>query len=150
MATRTIDTTTQYAMRHATKPLRRRYRTDLLSLLHPRVRETIYTNTLLSKYMSICKNTCAQVYAAESGFAIAYPMMSKGLAGGTVTKFCREVGVPTELFSDNVKEFVKPGMEFQKTASHYKIKMRSTEPHTPKQTKLWKGQSATYVSGGNT
>jgi hypothetical protein len=34
-ATRTIDTTTQYAMRHATQPLCRRYKTDLLSLLHP-------------------------------------------------------------------------------------------------------------------
>jgi hypothetical protein len=59
-------------------------------------------------------------------------MTSKGLAGETVTKLCREVGIPTELFSDNAKEFVKPGTEFQKAASHYKIKTRSTEPHTPK------------------
>jgi hypothetical protein len=112
----------QYAMWHATQPLRRQYRTDLLSLLHSHVRETIYTDTLLSKYMSICKNTCTQVYATESGFAIAYPMTSKGLAGGTVTKLCREVGVPTELFSNNAKEFVKLGTEFQKAASHYKMK----------------------------
>jgi hypothetical protein len=72
--------------------------------------------------MSIRKNSCVQVYATDSGFAITYPMTSKGLAGGTITKLCREVGVPTELFSNNAKEFVKPGTEFQKAASHYKIK----------------------------
>jgi hypothetical protein len=54
-ATRTIDTTMQYAMRHATQPLRRRYRTDLLSLLHPRIRETVHTDTLLSQFVSIRK-----------------------------------------------------------------------------------------------
>jgi hypothetical protein len=66
-------------------------------------------------------------------------MTSKGLAGATLTKLCHEVGVPTEIFSDNAKEFVKPGTEFQKAASHYKIKTRSTEPHTPKQNKIVEG-----------
>jgi hypothetical protein len=85
---------------------------------------------LLSTYVSIRKNTCAQVYATESGVAIAYPMTSKGLAGVTVAKLCRDVGIPTELFSVNAKEFVKPGTEFQKATSHYKIKTRSIESHT--------------------
>jgi hypothetical protein len=98
------------------------YRTDLLSLLHSRVRETVHTDTLMSQYVSIHKNNCAQIYAMESGFAIAYPMMSKAVAGSTVTRLCREVGVPTELFSDNAKEFTKPGTDFQKAAAHYKIK----------------------------
>jgi hypothetical protein len=62
-AARTIDTTMQYAMQHATQPLQQQYRTDLLSLLHPCMQETIYTNTLLSKYTSIRKNACAQIYA---------------------------------------------------------------------------------------
>jgi hypothetical protein len=89
--------------------------------------------------MSIRKNTCAQVYATESGFAIAYPMTAKSLAGDTVTKLCREVGVPKEIFSDNAKEFVMPGTVFQKAVNHYKIKTRSIEPHTPKQNKIVEG-----------
>jgi hypothetical protein len=94
-------------MRDATQPLRRRYRTDLLSLLDPRVREKVYADTLLSQYTSTQKNVCAQTYATESGVAIAYPMTLKGLAGETATKLCREVGIPTELFFDNAKAETK-------------------------------------------
>lgn len=111
----------------------------MLSLRHRRVRETIHTDTLHSQYKSVRKNTCAQIYATESGFAIAYPMNSKSLAGETLTTLCHEVGIPTEIVSDNAKEFVKPGTDFQKTANHYKINTRPIEAHTPKQNKIAEG-----------
>lgn len=138
-ARKTIGVTTQHAIRHATMPLRRRYRTDLLSLRHRRVRETIHTDTIHSQYKSVLGNTCAQLYATESGVAISYPMTSKNLAGQTLTKLCQDVGIPADLVSDNAKEFVDPGTEFRRTANHYKIKTRPIEPHTPKQNKIAEG-----------
>jgi hypothetical protein len=64
------------------------------------------------------------------------------------SRTCREVDIPTQLLSDNAKEFIKPGTELQKVASHYKIKTRSTELH--KQNKSLKGRLAKYANDGCT
>lgn len=138
-ARKTIEVTTQHAIRHAKMPLRRRYRTDLLSLNYRRIKETMHTDTVHSKHKSVLNNTCAQIYATESGATFAYPMTSKRLAGETLSSLCQDVGIPSRIFSDNAKEFVKPGTEFQKVANYYKIETSSIEPHTPKQNKIAEG-----------
>ena len=77
MAQRTIKVTTQMLMRHAVHPLRRRYRTDLMSLQYKRINETMYMNIMLLRYELYSKNTCAQLFTTKGGFAGAYPMKQR-------------------------------------------------------------------------
>ena len=73
-AQRTIEVTTQLALRHAVHPLRRRYRTDLLSLNMRQINEIIHTDTIYSKYLSHAGNKCAQIFVTRSGLVIIYPI----------------------------------------------------------------------------
>ena len=132
-ARRTIENTTQLAIRSAVHPLRRRYRTDLLSLHYRRFDDTVYTDTLFSKYVSRLGNTCAQAFCTKGGYCAVYPMKSKSEAGNALQKFVQDVGVPNRLHCDNAPEMVGENTEFAKTANFWKIDCTSTEANTPKQ-----------------
>ena len=131
-ARKTLKATTQYGIRHALHPLRRRYRTDHMSLRYRRLRTTFYTDTMFSKIRSIKGNKCAQVFCSEN-FIRVYPMKSKSEAGQALQDFADDVGVMDEIMCDNAAEQTGPGSEFMKMVRHLKIKLRSTEPHTPRQ-----------------
>lgn len=135
-ARNTIDTTTQLAIRGAVHPLRRRYRTDLLSLHYRRFDTTVYTDTIFSKYTSREGNTCAQVFGTEGGYLAVYPMKSKSEAGSALTTFVQDVGIPNRIHCDNAPEMVEPGTDFMKTVNYYKIKHTTTEAHTPRQNRI--------------
>ena len=50
-----------------------------------------------------------------------------------ITVHADDVGVMDEIMCDNAAEQTGPGSEFMKTVRHLKIKLRATEPHTPRQ-----------------
>ena len=89
-ARKTLKMTTQYGIRHALHPLRRRYRTDHLALGYHRLRSPFYTDTLFSKVMSIKGNKCAQVYCGNN-YVKVLPMVSKSHVGISLQDFVDDV-----------------------------------------------------------
>ena len=138
-ARNTIRVTTQLALRHATHPLRRRYRTDLMSLNLRRFNETVHSDILHSRFESLAQNKCGQLFTTKSGLAVFYPFSSAASSGDALTTFTQDVGIPNSLHTDNAKEMTEPGTEFQKTVKFYKIKHTTIEPHTPKQNRYAEG-----------
>ena len=129
-AKRTLATTTQLAIRHAVHPLKRRYRTDLLSTRHRRLNIRIFSDTLFAGVQSLRGNTCAQIFSAEN-FIWIYPMKSKSQAGEALRTFIEEVGIPTTLVVDGANEQVGAKSGFFKTAQTYHVDLRQTEAYSP-------------------
>ena len=129
-ARKTLKVTTQYGIRHALHPLRRRYRTDHMSLRYRRLRATFYTDTLFSKVTSIKGNKCAQVYCSGN-FLKVQPMVSKSHVGQSLQDFADDIGIMDELVVDGASEQTGPRSEFMRTVRFLKIKLRQTEPYSP-------------------
>ena len=130
----TLRVTTQHGVRSAVHPLRRRYRTDLLSLKYRRLGTTMYTDTMHFKVKSLDQHKCAQVYATDD-FAVAYPVRAERLIGDTLRLLAEDVGVPREMVSDNASAMIGHATDFAKRARFLRIKMRSIEPHHSRQNK---------------
>ena len=64
--------------------------------------DTMFAGTVLS-----CKNMGAQVFCTSYGWCRPYPMKSKGEANGALSKVFKQVGVPTNLITDNAWEVTK-------------------------------------------
>jgi hypothetical protein len=129
-ARKTLKMTTQYGIRHALHPLRRRYRTDHLALGYHRLRSPFYTDTLFSKVVSIKGNKCAQVYCGNN-YVKVLPMVSKSHVGISLQDFVDDVGVMHELTVDGASEQTGPKSEFMKTVRRLHIKLKQTEPYYP-------------------
>ena len=71
-ATQMLNVTTQRLMRSAILPLARRYCADKM-FIRPRIRGTIYKDTMNGRYKAPDGNKRAQIFANESFFATAYP-----------------------------------------------------------------------------
>ena len=129
-ARKTLKVTTQYGIRHALHPLRRRYRTDHMALRYRRLQATFYTDTLFSKVISIKGNKCAQLFTSGN-FIKMYPMTTKSHVGVALQDFADDVGIMDQLIVDGAAEQTGPKSEFIKTVRHLHIKLRQTEPYTP-------------------
>ena len=122
-AKQTIHVTAQHGVRSALHPLKRRYRTDLLSLRYGHLDVLMYSDTMHFKTKSLAQHKCAQIFTTDH-FAVAYPVRAK-----------RDVGIPRELLTDNVNAMTGYEADFNKQAHFLKIKMRSIKPHNKKQNK---------------
>ena len=60
-------------------------------------------------------------------------MKSKSQVGDTLKLLAEDVGVPTEMVTDNAKEYTESGTVFQKTARFLNMLVTTIEPHTPRQ-----------------
>ena len=150
----TLKVTTQNGIRHALHPLKRRYRTDNMSLGYRRLNIRFYTDTLFAKVKSIKGNTCAQVFATNDiGFVRVHPMASKAQAGEALRGLSEDVGVPNEIVCDGAAEQVGPKSDFYKTVNYLRTRIKRTEPYSPWQNnaesairelkKRWKHRMAT-------
>ena len=104
-ATQTLKVTTQCLMRSAILPLARWYHADRM-FIQPRIRGTIYTDTMNGRYKSLDGNKYAQVFANESFFAAAYPMEHKRSAGQALKQYISDFGIPDKLVCDGAAEQV--------------------------------------------
>ena len=134
-ATQTLKVTTQRLMRSAILPLARRYRVDRM-FIRPRIRGTIYTDTMNGRYKSLDGNKHAQIFANESFFATAYPMEHKSSAGQVLKQFISDFGIPNKLVCDGAAEQVGKRTEFQATVRKHAIDLHVTEPHCHNQSKV--------------
>lgn len=131
-ARKTLKVTTQYGVRHAVHPLRKRYKTDIILNKYRRLNTTFYTDTMISKYNSLNNNKYAQVFCNKD-VIVAYPISSKSHAGFALQKFIEDIGVPTQITCDGAGEQVGPKTEFMRLARKNHIKVHRTEAYTPKQ-----------------
>ena len=125
-ARQTLKATTQQAVRSAVLPLKRRYRTDLLSQRLRRLNCKFYTDTLFSKQVSVNGNKCAQLFTDGEGAVIIYPMKSKSQAGQMLTAFTQDVGIPNELVMDGASEQTGTNTEMMKEIRRKQIKLHIT------------------------
>ena len=115
-------------MRSAILPLARRYHTDRM-FIRPRIRGTIYTDTMNGRYKSLDGNKHAQIFAYETFFATAYPMEHKSSAGQALKQFISDFGIPDKLVCDGAAEQVGKRTEFQSTVRKHAINLHVTKPH---------------------
>ena len=134
-ATQTLKVITQWLMRSAILPLARRYRTERM-FIRPRIRGTIYMDTMNGCYKSLDGNKHAQIFANETFFATAYPMEHKSSAGQALKKFISDFGIPDKLVCDGAAEQVGKRNEFQSTVRKHAIDLHVTETHCHNQSKV--------------
>ena len=137
----TLKVTTQHGIRHAVHPLKRRYRTDHMSLSYRRLNVRFYSDTLFAKVTSLKGNTCAQVFATNDiGFVRVHPMSSKSQAGDALKAVAEDIGIPNEIVVDGAAEQVGPKSEFMKTVNYLRTKIKQTEPYSP-----WQNQAESAI-----
>jgi hypothetical protein len=95
----------------------------------PRLQGEWFINTVFGRVKSKDGNTCGQLFANESYFAVFYPMDSKAKAGNTLRVFCQEYGVPERLVHDGAKEMTWKKTEFQSQVLKHDIITRCSEPN---------------------
>ena len=133
-AKQTIRVTTQHGIRSSMHPLRRHYRTDLLSLWYRHLNVLMYSDTMHFKVKSLNQNKCAQIFATDN-YATAYPVCMERHIGDMLRMLAKDVGIPRELLTDNTNMMMGHEADFNKQAQFLCIKMCSIEPHNKKQNK---------------
>ena len=118
----------------AMHPLRRHYRTNLLSLRYCRLNVLMYSDTMHFKVKSLNQNKCAQIFASDD-YATAYPVCVERHIGDTLRMLAEDIGILHELLTDNMNAMTGHEADFNKQAWFLHIKMHSTEPHKKKQNK---------------
>ena len=113
----------------------RQYRADRM-FTRPRIRGTIYTDTMNGRNKSLNGNKNAQIFTNESFFAAAYPMEKKATAGQALKQFIADFGIPDRLVCDGVAEQVGKRTEFRNIVCKHDINLHVTEPHCHNQSKV--------------
>jgi len=105
-ARRTIDATTQVAVRSLLMPtLTRRFAAHDKLLRFRRLPCQMYTDTMKGKVRSWMRQSLyGQVYVTDFGWVGFYPMKAKSEAPDTLVQLAHEVGVPTHFVMDNSRE----------------------------------------------
>ena len=102
----------------------------------PRIRGTVYTDTMDGQYKSLDGNKYSQVFATDFHFLAVYPMESKGLAGDGLKQFIADFGVPDKIICDGSKEQTKRGATFMEQVRKHHIDIHTTEPGRYNQSKV--------------
>ena len=87
------------------------------------------SDTFISKLPSIRGNQYIQLFVNRGNFNQSDPMQSRSHAPQAIDRFFHEVGLHSEMLTDNAPEFVEG--EWRNLCLKYYIKQRFTEPHTP-------------------
>ena len=103
-----------------------RYRPDRM-YERPRLRGTVYTDTMHGQYMSLDGNQYAQVFATEDFFASAYPMEVKFMASDALKEFITEFGVSDKIVMDGAAEQMGRKTTFMHKVRKHHIDFHLTE-----------------------
>jgi len=130
-AERTIKATTQLALRNAILPIHRHFRTEVAQLRYPRLggpHGKFYTDTLFAHVPSLSNFAMGQMFTNDLHFSMFYPMHRKSEAPDALLMFMQEIGIPSELHSDDAKELVEGRMK--KTLKKFWVKPTQSEPYS--------------------
>jgi hypothetical protein len=128
-ANQTLNATTQLALRHTLHPIHRRYRTQVAQLRYPRLsgrHGRFHTDSFFGSTPSIHGSTMGQMYTNDMNFTKFYPMKTKAEAPNTLISFMQDIGIPSELHSDDAKELTQGQMK--ELAREFWIKTSQSEP----------------------
>jgi hypothetical protein len=131
-AERTLKVTTQLALRQAIHPIHHRYMTQVPQLRYPRLsgqHGKFHTDTFFSSTPSLSKYTMGQMYTNDVNFTKFYPMKKKSEAPDSLILFMQDIGIPSELHSDDAKELTQGKMG--DLARQFWIKTTQSEPYSP-------------------
>ncbi len=131
-ATRTLNATTQLAIRQAIHPIQGRFRTEVMQLRYPRLggrHGRFYTDTFFAKTPSLGGAKMAQVYMNDVNFTKIVPMKTKAEAPDTLVQFMQDIGIPSHLHSDDAKELTQGRMG--DIIRKCWIKATKSEPYSP-------------------
>jgi hypothetical protein len=106
----TIKATTQPALWNATHPIHHRYTTEVTQLCYPRLggpHGKFHTDTFFSSVPSLSNCTIGQMHTNDLHFSKFYPMQTKSQAHETLKSFMQEIGIPSELHSNDAKELTE-------------------------------------------
>ena len=129
-AKRTLDRTTQRGIRLVANPsINRRLRTNDRQLRYRRLKTNIFTDTMFSSIKSSRNNNCAQIYCNDLQWTAVYPMVTKGEAHLSLSKFMSTHGAPDFMISDGAKELTQG--EFRRKAREAGVHCKEVEPYKP-------------------
>jgi hypothetical protein len=109
-ATRTLNATTQLAIRQSIHSIQRYSRMAVMQLRYPRLSGRhghFYTDTFFAKTPSLGGSKMAQVYTDDVHFTKIIPMKTKAEAPDTSVQFMLDIGFPSHLHSDDAKELTQ-------------------------------------------
>ena len=113
-AQKTIKDTTQGGIKTMLHhSLLRWFRTNNRTLHYYHLAYPVFSDMLFTHTVSRRSNRCAQVYATDFGYAVAFPMASRSEAHETLSLLFAREGVPSPYFWHKVKEMIK-GKFYQK------------------------------------
>lgn len=130
-ARRTLDMTTQHAVRHANLGLHKRYRTArLLGMDKNRLDGRFYMDWLSSNVKSVQGNKGAFVIT-NGAYTESYAKPTRNAANATdaLREFVTDVGAPDELKVDSAPEFIGKNTETVKYCRRNGIDVTYAEPH---------------------
>ena len=132
-ARKTIEATTCRKYRNTVQGLTKRYRPsqDFMRYRQIRIPEgEFYTDTMISKVISIRGHTCAQIYGNKFGYIKAYPLKKhdKQFLGDSISLIIQDAGVMQKLHTDNAPEMVGRKTPFFARARKEGIELTTIEP----------------------
>ena len=131
-ANKTLRATTQLSTRQISGRIHKRVRTRM----HQRRYRQLWghlsrfsSDTFKSKVKSLRGNNYFQLFTNNAAFTKVYPMKGKGESHLALHKFLHEIGIPSELHTDNAGELIHG--EWNSLCQQHKIYRTYTEPHSP-------------------
>jgi hypothetical protein len=125
-ARRTLNKTSQRAVRDWTTKGSRRFRPVQLQLEYPRIRADVYCDVKFGPCKSLEGNTCLAVYATKYQWARAYPLKKESDVSYTLPKLFRQFGFPKALRPDLAQSLT--GGAFLKTSNKAQVPILPIEP----------------------
>ena len=132
LAKKTLNVTTSNYIRTNEGRLSRRFRTDIFQKRYKHLGgmfSRFYTDTIFFKVETLDLFKCAQIFCNKANYSKIYPMSSKSEAHNALSSLVHDVGIPSELHSDDAKELCKGIMK--KKMVKYGIFHTMTEPYSP-------------------
>ena len=102
---------------------------SLLSLRYQRLNTQFYSDTVFATTKSLKGNKCAQVFTAKD-FIRVHPMVSKQECAQALQVFAKDVGIPSDLYTDGAAELTGHTSEWHKLCRELRVKTRESEPYT--------------------
>lgn len=128
-AKRTLSATTQLALCQSMHPIQRCYHTEVAQLHYSRLggqHGKFHSDTFFASTQSLSNCTIGQMYTNNIHFTKYYPMRLKSDAPDTLIPFMQDIGILSDLHSDDAKELTQG--RIQELMKKFWIKGSQSEP----------------------
>lgn len=141
-AERTLEVTSQRAVRQENPKLARNYGTNDRMLRYRHIKEYFFMDTLFASSKtgkSSRGHSCCQLFVSDKGFVYVVPMRSKGEVLQAMKEFAKEVGAPDAFICDASGEQTR-SLEVRRFCRDVGATLRALEENTP-----WSNKAELYI-----